>query len=104
MTKTEVISLSNTNSESEQHNQYLVMLNNKAKDEYYVTIYPETIVVRDSPNVFIKDKKTIKLVINELNNYLSDTIAITNDIAELVECRVTSLKIDRLRLREIMRK
>lgn len=103
--KTEIIPLdSMCKDEDEQCNRYIVRLKNKAEDEYCVTIHPESIDVFDEPSKLVEDKKIIKFVSDELLNYLSDSITITSQVIESIEDKVKSLKIDRLRLREIMRK
>ena len=100
MTRTEIISLGKIG----QHSRYLVRLKNDAQDEYYVIIYSETIDVFNKPNELIKDKKIIKFVTDELIDYLSNSVDITNNVIESIEKNVKQLKINRVTLREIMRK
>lgn len=93
MTKTEITTLYFCDDDNKKTSNYIVKLSDKKEDKYRVSISPNyTSLMHCITGDYVKDKKIIKLVTDELMNYLSNSIAPIKDIITTIENEITRTK------------
>ena len=98
MTKSEIITIYEPSNSTEKHSRYLVRLKDETKcnyyTSYYVSISQQTTEVFDARNHHFKNEKIIKVIIDELMKYLSNSIIPIKSCIDVVEDKLKRIEED----------
>lgn len=98
MTKSEIIEEYKVDDSIGKYSRYLVRLKDETKDDYYVSYYvsihPQVTEVFEHHTHLVKNKKIIKLVIDELTNFLSNNIIPIKSCIDVIEDKLKGIERD----------